>query len=457
MASKTAYFYKVAKRKNSTLIPANGTAVEVDLKAGTDLISPSFLIQSEAEPDYNLMKYESRYYFIDRITSVRNNLWNIDCTEDYGATWKTNILNTKAYLIYSPAGNDDIVDSRLGIEVTPHVAQNDVIMPFISQNGSFVCIALGEDRISTYKIEANQIKNLLLQWSTFSDKFDALLGADFDITNIGECIVGIGKQIIGTNNLTDKLKRIFWTPIEVTTTGIDNIYLGYYDTEVVGHVVDALHVVDYMSVNIPWYYDDWRRNAPYTEVFLYLPFVGMIQYPTSDIIGVPSLQIKYVINQDTGEIAYQVSCTNTGQILGVYTADTSIELQIGSNNMNLINMATGVVASAMTATTPAMAALSAVNAAASAAIHPIEQTIGMNGGAASKLDNIIHCFTVTHKTTQEPSDIIPTLGMPDLTTALISSKGNGYIKCENASVSGTMLDAEREAVNNLLNGGIYIE
>lgn len=458
MASKTAYFYKIAKRKNSTLIPTNGTAVGVDLKAGTDLISPSFIIQMDNEPDFNMIKYESRYYFINRITSIRDKLWNIECEEDYLATWKSNILNTRAYLIYSPSGNSDLVDSRLGIETTPVVAKNDVLLPFVPDDvGSYVCIAMGEDRVQSFKIQPHQIKNLLLQWDTFTEKFDQLLGFTPTEASVGECIIGLGKQMIGTNNLSDKLKRIFWTPISVTTGEVDNIYLGYYDTGVLGHPIDALHVTGYVSIAIPWHYDDWRRNAPYSEVYLYLPYVGMIQYPTSDLIGVPSLQIKYVINQNTGEVAYQVTTTDTGQILGVYTADTSIDLQIGSSNINLLNMAGSAITAAVSSPNFMSGAMNAVNAAASAAIHPIEQTIGMNGGAASKLDSIIHCVTVTHKTTQEPEDIISTLGMPDFTAALISSKGNGYIKCENASVSGTMLDDEREALNNLLNGGIYIE
>lgn len=72
------------------------------LKDSTSVIKPVIQIQSSDSgiPTYNYMYIEafSRYYFIDDIVSINNNLWEISGHVDVLETYKNDILGNSAIL-----------------------------------------------------------------------------------------------------------------------------------------------------------------------------------------------------------------------------------------------------------------------------------------------------------------------------------------------------------------------
>jgi len=65
------------------------------LRGESSIINPSFLIQTTNPSAYNYCYIPSfgRYYFITNITSVRTNLWRIDCSVDVLMSFADEILN----------------------------------------------------------------------------------------------------------------------------------------------------------------------------------------------------------------------------------------------------------------------------------------------------------------------------------------------------------------------------
>lgn len=65
------------------------------LRGESSIINPSFLIQTANPSAYNYCYIPSfgRYYFITNITSVRTNLWRIDCSVDVLMSFADEILN----------------------------------------------------------------------------------------------------------------------------------------------------------------------------------------------------------------------------------------------------------------------------------------------------------------------------------------------------------------------------
>ena len=118
--SISADFYIFSKRKNSTKLPTNETPtiIDVTLKSGTSLISPTFLINYSGRPTFNYLHFQGRYYFVIDIVSVRNDLWEISCTVDALASWKTTIGNTNALIMYANGGRNDIIDNRIPIDAS---------------------------------------------------------------------------------------------------------------------------------------------------------------------------------------------------------------------------------------------------------------------------------------------------------------------------------------------------
>lgn len=80
-----------------------GLSFSVDLKAGTSVLKPVLLLASPAANPlygYNYMYIQEfgRYYFIDDIKSVRNNMWEISAHVDVLETYRTQILANSAVI-----------------------------------------------------------------------------------------------------------------------------------------------------------------------------------------------------------------------------------------------------------------------------------------------------------------------------------------------------------------------
>ena len=76
-----------SKKPNSTKQPSGGTSKSVVLKQPTSVLNPVFLIE-----DYNLswnyIKWGVRYYYVDDIVIVHNNIAEYHCSTDAMATFK---------------------------------------------------------------------------------------------------------------------------------------------------------------------------------------------------------------------------------------------------------------------------------------------------------------------------------------------------------------------------------
>lgn len=74
-----------------------GSALELTgaLRGESSVINPSFIIEASNPSQYNYCHIPdfNRYYFITNITSVRTDIWRIDCAVDVLMSFQTEILN----------------------------------------------------------------------------------------------------------------------------------------------------------------------------------------------------------------------------------------------------------------------------------------------------------------------------------------------------------------------------
>lgn len=99
-----------SKKKNSTKQPAanTGTTYNVVMKQGTSLINPTFLIDG-IDLAYTYAQFNNRFYFIDDITIGNNKIYEISCSIDYLATYKSEIGNYTAYVERSVSSYDALI------------------------------------------------------------------------------------------------------------------------------------------------------------------------------------------------------------------------------------------------------------------------------------------------------------------------------------------------------------
>lgn len=148
------YLFENKKRLNSTKnAPSDelGTHYEVVLKDNTSFIDPVFRLKAESKPSANYLKFDGRYYWIRNIISIANNLYEIICHEDCLTTFKHHIQATSAFVLYDSTPNDQLPDSRLGIETDCEVQTATANMPWgfstDSSAGTYFIATVGESDI----------------------------------------------------------------------------------------------------------------------------------------------------------------------------------------------------------------------------------------------------------------------------------------------------------------------
>lgn len=466
-----AYTYSVNKRHNSTLQPTGGTLVEVTLKGGCDLIAPIFVLSFSGTPTFNYMSFEGRYYFVTGIKSVRNDLWEISCQCDVLATWKSAIQAMDAYVLYYSHTNTEIVDKRLSVKTTQTTDSESASFDYFGKNFIYILSVIGKDCVSQIEVTRSDIKHIVSQnfLDTLENQINAVaLPATDSLVDFAQYITDLLASEVGAfsyvGKISDCILNCYVLPITSGAWGgsLTDIYLGKCDTGVDGYALtDSRILHDSATVPIPWQATDWRRNAPYHEIYLYIPAIGITSVSPSDVIDEVAIHVDMSLDKVSGDVIFEVGTAS--KVIAYYTANVAVNYPVGTSNVD--------VTKAVTAVGGGLTALaSGVNPAITAAVEtlgianvlqPQPTCIGGNSGGAllglvGYSANKIYCFTVFHDTTVLPSSVSSVKGTPYNGVMSLASV-SGYVQTNGASVSGSMTDTEREQINELLNGGVYIE
>lgn len=489
----TAYYYVTAKRHNSTLQPTGGQSFDIQLKGGCDLITPTFLLATSGIPAYSMIQFNGKYYFVDKVRSVREGLYELDCSIDVLATYKTNIQALSAFVKYYSHTNTEITDLRLSTKTSKTVQINEGVFDTLGAidgtNGAIVLLVNGIDNVGAYALNQsgisaiinstgtdaalNNIVNNELNIPTLTNATDIISWLNSLGANLGLFIRRLLKRMYVSGTALDNIRTAHMLPLSLSSTASSNtvqLMLGSFPTYVTVNEITDRIFSDGASVTIPWQASDWRRNAPYHELYLYIPYVGVIQLSPSDLIDESTIYVSCSLDKFSGDTIFTVK-TGSGAIIGHYTTNLASQFPIGASNVTLASYVGGMISSAAglgvavgtLATGGAMGvALTGATAAGIGLVNSMAPTNtsigGATGAAALGLTDKskIKCFSVFHDTTVQPSNMSAVFGTPFNAVTSLSGIA-GYVQTVGASVSGAMTDWERNEINRLLDGGIYIE
>lgn len=465
------------KRKNSTKQPDNNDSIEVSakLKEAVSLDSPTFIVNIEYA-SYNYCQYDDHYYYIDDIVILTNSIIEIHCSKDLLATYKSNIQATSAYVLYHSHNNTEISDSRLSTKTTKTLLSSsghfDTLGSGTSATAAVILNVVGKNAVASYATTQETAKSII---SNFNNWFDNDIsdyaldpkGSVFaDILNctsfMCKCLWYAVKQFMATGKASDSIKSALVIPLPVSAlSGTNaNIQLGNYDTDVNALEIANRIFADGCSVNIPWQATDWRRNSPYHELYLYIPYIGLITLSPSDLVGASTLHVSVIVDVTTGDAIFTVYVEGADQFIGQYNTNLAASFAIGSSNVTPVSkgIAIGSVAAAIATkgTSRIIAATAGFNALENnLSGHPA--TVSANsGGASLGLTDAVVCYSIYHDTVAEPNSLSATIGTP--TNAVMSLSGiSGYVQTLAASVNMSGHGTDKDEVNNLLDGGVYIE
>ena len=478
----TIYAGKISKRKNSTLQPTLGTSFDVLLKSPTSLHAPTFTI-SAGSFDYNYLKWGDRYYFVTNVTSVRTGLWEVSAVIDVLATFKSEILNTTAYVVYDSVANTELPDNRLPMKTSKSVQANSVACPFVPDGGCFILSLTGANGTTgVYKVDEIQLAALIDDASTIENNLfnppvaptpptpptsgtvaDEVQFVGDMLFYFADCVKWILdvltypiSQFFGSGNIPENIRECRFIPFNVGVTGTPNaIYLGtWLSSQVLGKLqTETVHRTT--TVNIPWQASDYRRRSPFTEIYIYLPYIGMIKLSSENLTGQSSITVEYTLAMRDGSLICTLS--SGGEILGQYSGNVGASVPIGISNINLPRAGQSIVAGMASVATDnivgvGMGALNFINA-----LTPNYTSIGgLDGIAATAANQNIICYTVFHDTIAPPNQNLAVIGSPSMCSKSLSTL-TGYCQCLDAHVSAAGEAEELEEIDAYLNSGFYIE
>lgn len=251
------------------------------------------------------------------------------------------------------------------------------------------------------------------------------------------------------------LHQIYITP---TTSGSKNIKLGYLDSGVSANCVSQQYEeLDCGSVFVPEYYNDARDYSPWTQVQIYLPFVGIVPLSSEDIIG-STVNVKYGIDVYTGSLLASVTVTKPDgatQTLYTYEGNGAVQYPLTGANMNgIIRGTLGAMTGGMIGGVSGALVGGITGALSGGATVSRSGGFGGNSGAMCyKKPYII----VTRKIPDDAFNYAHYYGLPaNRTTTLVNCSGFTRVKSMHVDNIALATQREREQIESLLRQGIMI-
>lgn len=470
----TLTYYTFSKRDKSTLQPISGADVEIYLKDGCSLTKPVFILNWSGVPTFNYVRFENRYYFVTDIVSVRNDYFEIQCEEDYLASWKSVIGATEAMIMYATGGRSDIIDNRIPITSPVYVSQTPKAIDGITitdgNQGTIILSITGVGSFGNYVMQnSTQIFDLIRDVDNF---FRYLIAGATDP------YIEVDFQRLLNGNVADNLKGAIALPIlspAMTSGTLENLYLGTYPcVDRDDHNIKGYRITDPLAtgsavIDIPWRYTDWRRHSPYSSLYLYLPLIGTIQLPTDELIGESSITVLYSVNITSGDVAVEVRATSNNKVLTTASGNCAMATPYGSANISsakvgsaIVTGIAGIAGAALAPTTggATLALFGGLTASAGQMLNAVQGETkgggGLSGGASHGLTKLCVLTCVSKELTDSQADLDTIIGKPVMRKQTISTY-SGFVQTDGAQVAGDMLDSERQMINDLLDGGFYYD
>ena len=471
------------KKKNSTKQPQpnEGTVIDVDLKRETDILNPTFVITSynALANNINYAKWNDRYYYVAP-RYLNKTQQELVCVEDIPATYKADVLISEQLVAFADVANTELVDGRLPTKTSKTSDDNygvfDVLGSYSETDPTIVINVTGNDNnTGAFALKASDVSKLLNsvdnwfendiqmpQWGQgiITDQLNALI-------YICQLIRFGMKQLFATGKAADNIKSAYIVPLPLSSVGgaSKRIYLGDFDTNIDGLFISDRIFSDGCDVAIPWQFNDWRNNEPYTELYLYIPYVGEVKLSTSDLIGETSIHVSVSMDKTDGTAIFTVKANGSGQVLGQYNSTLGVPYGIGISNVTPIQTATslgsaagavaGLIAGASGAGAVALVGASALGIGG--AITGTPTTISSNGGGAILgLNSRVTLTSICHDTNVAPSQPSAVIGQPYYRKATLGSF-SGYVQTVGASVLINGTDSEKDQLNSMLDSGLFIE
>lgn len=275
-----------------------------------------------------------------------------------------------------------------------------------------------------------------------------------------------------SSDFFEQIKKLFNDPMQaiiglhkvfspVQTSGQGTIKCGYLDSEVPSNLVSEQYVtVDCGSVSLQEYFGNVFDYPPFTEISIYLPFIGVKRLDPSDVMRA-TVSVKYHVDVFTGACLADVNVKRdtAGGVLYTFPGSCSVQYPLSSGSyMGIVSTIASTVVSAITAPTPLGTGAAVLGGITNLTFnsHANVERSGSFTGNAGAMGSKIPYLIISRPQTAMAQNFETLSGYPSNTyTKLSACTGFTQVKfvhVENLNAT----DAEKQEIEQLLKEGVIL-
>lgn len=275
-----------------------------------------------------------------------------------------------------------------------------------------------------------------------------------------------------SSDFFEQIKKLFNDPMQaiiglhkvyspVQTSGPGTIKCGYLDSAVPSKLVSEQYVtVDCGSVSLQEYFGNVFDYPPFTEISIYLPFIGVRRLDPSDIMRA-TVSVKYHVDVFTGACLADVNVKRdtAGGVLYTFPGSCSVQYPLSSGSyMGIVSTIASTVVGAITAPTPLGTGAAILGGVTNLAFnsHANVERSGSFTGNAGAMGSKIPYLIISRPQTAMAQNFETLSGYPSNTyTKLSACTGFTQVKfvhVENLNAT----DAEKQEIERLLKEGVIL-
>ena len=284
-------------------------------------------------------------------------------------------------------------------------------------------------------------------WTTFSGDLIDTIAKLFN--NPMEAVIG--------------LHELYCTPITGDNT---TIKAGFLDSGVTSRLVDSRYTeINCGAITVPEYWGNYLDYSPYTKVYCYLPFIGIVELNTDDIVG-HGVQITYKIDSYNGSCVAMITTAkkqDEESVVYQFSGNCSVEVPITSGMKSamqsaLIGAATCAIGAGAVGIAGSALATAAVAGGAKRGLNS-KNTVAHSGtfGSSYGAMGIKKPYIIVKRPVQKVvHGYNKNYGYPAHSMVTIGNC-SGYLRCRDFEVvSSTATEEEKKRIEVLLKEGVYV-
>lgn len=276
-----------------------------------------------------------------------------------------------------------------------------------------------------------------------------------------------------TDNFIEQIKKLFNNPMEAiigihkvfappSIGGSATIKCGYLDSGVSSNwVSDQYSHVNCGTVNLNEYFGNVFDYMPYTRVHLYLPFIGIVELDTGDVMR-SSITVTYHVDVITGACLAEVYVNRDGGggVIYQYSGSAIVTYPLTSGNYagaiaGVLSIAGGVIGSIASGGALAPMAVGAISGMSH--LHADVQKSGGFSGCAGAMGIKIPYLIISRPQTALADNFPHYTGLPANSTVTLNlCYGHTRVKSVYTEAIPQATHEEKLMIEDLLKTGVLI-